>query len=82
MTKPPTKSVCPNCGNKPLVVESEGRRVHVLCGHAVCQGAMEDRLAARVSTVVQGILSRQDVKALLPEIMRHLPPELTRAAKR
>jgi hypothetical protein len=58
--------VCPNCSDGPLFVVSEGRRVHVKCGAPVCQAAEEERIAARV----------------MRELMRHLPPEITKGAKR
>lgn len=63
---PKTTVVCPNCSDGPLFVVSEGRRVQVKCGHSICQAKEEERIGDRV----------------IRELMRHLPPEITKGAKR
>ena len=94
MTKP-TASICPNCSNKPMFIASEGRRVQVLCGHSVCQAAMEARITAHVVAttnrhhalgeareLADRLLEGTAFQRLMGAIMRHLPPDIIRGAKR
>jgi hypothetical protein len=68
MAKAPDKSVCPSCSGlgSLFVLDAEGRKVQVSCGHSVCQGLLEERIGRHV----------------LAELFRHLPPDLTKKAKR
>ena len=64
----PSQSVCPTCSGRGYVfiADEGGVRRQILCGHSVCQGLLEERLATRI----------------MHEIMRHLPPDITKGAKR
>jgi hypothetical protein len=67
-SSPAKGSVCPVCAGlgSLFVPDAEGRKVQVSCGHSVCQGKMEERIGRHV----------------MAELFRHLPPELTKKAKR
>lgn len=96
--KRPEGSACPQCSGAGHVAvqTADGRRVVVLCGGSVCQGRLEDRVVERVTHALEVALARQaardsvdlilgdaaSVRRIVAETMRHLPPELTRSAKR
>jgi hypothetical protein len=92
VSKSPAKPTpCPNCSGAPLFIESAGRRIQVKCGHSVCQSAEEERIAARVVAlakasghvdIVATIMLPENRQRILAEIMRHLPPDIAKNAKR
>lgn len=88
---------CPNCnGLGSVFIESQGRRVQVACGHSKCQGALEERLFERLSSLVQRwaanrdglgvadllLQSQEGLKRVFAELFRHLPQGVTKGAKR
>jgi len=92
-----TAHVCPNCnGLGSVFIESASRRVQVACGHSKCQGALEERLFERLSSLVQRwaanrdglgvadllLQSQEGLKRVFAELFRHLPPAFTKGAKR
>jgi hypothetical protein len=93
----PAKVTCPSCnGLGSLHVDVDARRVQVACGHSKCIQAAEDRIVARVADETQRWVSRReglDIAELLiqsrdglqrvfAELWRHLPPGVTKGAKR
>lgn len=95
---PETASVCPQCSGlgQVAVTTADGRRALVACGGSVCQRLLEERVTAHVTTAVKAWYSRRDdrdiadritsspetLRRIVAETMRHLPPDLTRKAKR
>jgi hypothetical protein len=86
-----TDPKCPNCSGAPLFLTCGDKRVQVKCGHAMCQEAEEGRIAARVLAatakaaapdVVGALTLPENLSRLMASIMRHLPVDLARGAKR
>jgi hypothetical protein len=92
MTKP-AKSICPQCNGTGVfaVNSADGRRLIARCGTSICQAAEEDRIVARLSVglakmqapdVLTVLTQPENLQRLLASIMRHMPSDITRGAKR
>jgi len=86
-----TTVICPNCSDGPLFVVSEGRRVQVKCGHSICQAKEEERIGERavkqdsartVVDMMATILAPENFQRLLSQLLRHLPLDVSKGAKR
>lgn len=71
--------VCPMCSGRgySFVVDEQGVRRHLLCGHSKCLGEMEDRISSHVLDSVQEPL----VDRVVREVMRRLPIEVVKRGK-
>ena len=97
MAKSTPKHTCPSCnGLGSAHVDVEGRRVQLACGHSKCIQAAEDRIVGRITDDLQRFVTRREgldvagllvqsqdgLKRLMAELLRHLPPSVTKGAKR
>ena len=97
MAKSAPKHSCPSCnGLGSAHVDVDGRRVQLACGHSKCIQAAEDRIVERISGDLQRFVVRREgldlatlllqsqdgLKRLMAEFLRHLPPSVTKGAKR
>lgn len=97
--KPGAGSVCPQCSGTGQIWFADaikGGNVCAPCGHAVCQGHLEDRITARVERMLQTWLAGRESQnvyelaladpqfthRLIAGVMRHLPPDINARAKR
>lgn len=78
------KVTCPDCAGLGVVfiLDVNGRKVQVACGHSVCMQAREDKLFARLALLTEardsargmGYAHTDDlVRRVLAEVARHLP---------
>ena len=78
------KVTCPDCSGLGVVfvLDVNGRKVQVACGHSVCAKAREDQVFARLALLTEtrdsarglGYANTDDlVRRVLAEVARHLP---------
>lgn len=78
------KVTCPDCSGLGVVfvLDVNGRKVQVACGHSVCAKAREDQVFARLALLTEQRDSARGmayanaddlVKRVLAEVARHLP---------
>lgn len=78
------KATCPDCSGLGVifVMNVDGRKVQVACGHSVCMRAREDQLFARLALLTEqrdsarglGYANTDDlVRRIVAEVSRHLP---------
>ena len=73
-TPPPKAVVCPTCAGHGYVfmLDIKGVNRQVACGHAVCQGAREERIATHVIAQCR----RSLVDRAVHEVSQALPPDI------
>lgn len=78
------KVTCPDCSGLGVafVVNADGRKVQVACGHSVCLKAREEQVLARLAILSEardsargmGYANTDDlVRRVVAEVSRHLP---------
>ena len=93
MKTDPKKPMCPQCNGSGeiAVVDASGKRVLVVCAGTVCQSAAEARDEARavrrdsartVGDIMATILAPENIQRLLSQLLRHLPLDVSKGAKR
>ena len=93
MKSDPKKPLCPQCtgSGEIAVADVVGKRVLVVCAGRACQAAGEDRADARavkrdsaraVVDVMSTILAPENFQRLLSQLLRHLPLDVSKGAKR
>jgi hypothetical protein len=93
MKTDPKKPLCPQCNGSGeiAVVDARGVRVLVVCAGQVCRSAAEARDEARaikrdalrgVSDVMSTVLAPENIQRLLSQLLRHLPLDVSKGAKR
>jgi hypothetical protein len=87
------KLSCPQCNGSGeiAVVDAHGVRVLVVCAGQVCRSAAEARDEARatkrdalrgVGDIMATILAPENIQRLLSQLLRHLPLDVSKGAKR
>ena len=93
MSKPLPKPLCPQCNSSGeiAVADVSGKRVLVVCAGTACQAAAEARDEARavkrdssraVADIMNTILAPENIQRLLSQLLRHLPLDVSKGAKR
>ena len=93
MKSDPRKLSCPQCNGSGeiAVVDAHGVRVLVVCAGQVCRSAAEARDEARaikrdalrgVGDTMTAILAPENIQRLLSHLLRHLPIDVSKGAKR
>jgi hypothetical protein len=78
------KVTCPNCSDLGVVfvLDVNGKKVQVACGHSVCTHAREDQVLARIAVLSEARDSARGlayantddlVRRVVAEVSRHLP---------
>jgi hypothetical protein len=89
----PKNPLCPQCNGSGeiAVVDAHGVRVLVVCAGQVCRSAAEARDEARavkrdalrgVGDIMAIILAPENIQRLLSQLLRHLPLDVSKGAKR